>query len=562
MARTVVTLHHRASIWYERHGLIAEAIQHALAASDVVRAAGLIESERWTLLGRGEINTLHTWLDKLPGETVRARPRLCLAYAWIASLLEQVEAIEPCLQDAERALSQTPTQAVETDAIRGEIATLRAETALSRSDIPAALELCRHALKLLPQDSTLMRGVVTFFLGHAQRRNGQMAEAERTYTEASTLGLRVDNLLLALHALANLSLVQMTLGRLGEAAESSQHILQITAERRRQAWPVAGLAYQGLGKLYYEWNELDEAVRYLRLGIEFGQRGGLTGLEINSRSVLAFTLQAQHDPDGADEMLRQIAVMTERHHHPVHAATAAAQEARLRLSQGRTEQAVRWVETCGLRPDDTALPYRLEAGYLTLARVFIVQGQAEAVLDLLDRLHQAAKSGHRTGSLIEILVLCALARQAQGDTSSALAALESALALAEPEGYVRTFVEEGEPMATLLREAHGRGIAPNYASKLLAGFEAGDAKRERRSGEAGVISPLLPRSPAPLIETLTERELELLRLVADGRSNQEIAQKLFLAVGTVKKHLNNIFGKLDVSSRTQAIARARELSLL
>ncbi|HEX9926198.1 MAG TPA: LuxR C-terminal-related transcriptional regulator, partial [Anaerolineae bacterium] len=570
-------LHGRASDWYEAHDSVAEAVQHALAAGNVIRAADLIEQERWTLLGRGEINTLYTWLDELPVETVRAHPRLSLAYAWIFSLLERAEAIEPRLQDAEQALAaaaaEIPEQAAETDAIRGEIAILRAETALNRSDIPGAIELCRHTLKLLPQANTLIRGVATFFLGHAQRRDGQMTEAEQAYVEASALGLRADNLLLALHALANLSIVQVALGRLGEAAETSQRILQIVSERRRQTWPVAGLAYQGLGKLHYEWNELDVAAHHLRRGLEFGQRGGLTGLEINSRSTLAFTLQAQHDPGGADEILRQIVALTERHHHPVHAATAAAQEARLRLSQGHLEQAARWAETCRLHPDDAAArSYSHEVEYLTLARVFIAQGQTEAGLALLHRLQQGAEADRRSGSLIEILTLCALARQAQGDLAGGLAELESALALAEPEGYVRTFVDEGEPMAELLRQARSRGIRPDYVSKLLVAFDFRlpilDTSTLRLRSEEPTLSTgfgldlTSPSEIQNLVDPLSPRELELLHLVADGRSNQEIAQELFLAIGTVKKHLNNIFGKLEVSSRTQAVARARELDLL
>ena len=561
-------LHRRASDWYEVHDSVAEAIQHALAAGDVVRAADLIERERWTLLGRGEINTLHTWLDELPVETICARPRLSLAYAWIFSLLEQAEAIEPRLQDAEEALAaaaaETPEQAAQTNAIQGEIATLRAEIALSRSDISGAIELCQQALKFLPQDNTLLRGVATYFLGHAQRRAGQMVEAERVYIEASALGLQTDNLLLALHALANLSSVQMAMGRLNQAADTSQRILQITGERRRQSWPVAGLAYQGLGRLHYEWNELDAAARYLRLGIEFGQGGGLTGLEINSRSALALTLQAQQDSGRADEMLRQIAAMTERHHHPVYAAAATAQEARLRLSQGRSEQAIHWAETCGLSLDDTARYYSHEAEYLTLARVFIAQSQTETALNLLHRLQQAAESDQRNGSLIEILILSGLARQVQGDTNSALTSLESALTLAEPEGYVRTFVDEGGSMSKLLRQAQSRGIRPDYVSKLLAAFSDFRFEISDFGLDPDDRSKIqIPNSKIQnLVEPLSQRELELLRLVADGYSNQEIAQELFVAVGTVKKHLNNIFGKLGASSRTQATARARELNLL
>jgi LuxR family maltose regulon positive regulatory protein len=553
-------LHRRASAWYEAHDSVAEAVQHALAAGDGLRAAGLIEQERWTLLGRGEIRTLHTWLEDLPGDILHTRPRLCLAHAWIFSLLEQAEAIEPCLIIAEHALTTVspPESPVEIGAIRGEIAVLRAEVALTQSDITGAIDLCRHALDLLPKANFLLRGVATFFLGHAHRRGGQMMDAERAYGEAHALGLQTDNLLLALHALANLSIVQMAMGRLRQAAETSRRILHIAAERHRQNWPVAGLAYQGLGKLYYEWNELDTAARHLRQGIECGQRGGLTGLEINCRSTLAFTRQARHDPIAADEMLRQVAAMTS---HPLYAAAEAMQEARLRLSQRQLEPAARWAESCGLSLDDTTCPYGQETGYLTLARLAIAQGRAAAVPDLLHRLQQAAEADRRTGSLIVILILGALARQAQGDASGALAALEAALMLAEPEGYIRTFVDEGAPLAALLREAFQRRIAPAYTAKLIAAFEDTSPPHD---AEAEATPALPPPSAAAslLVEPLSERELEVLRLVADGHTNREIGEMLFVATGTVKKHLNNIFGKLSAGNRTQAIARAREIGLL
>ena len=542
-------LHRRASEWFEASSFIAEAVQHALAASDIIRAASLIERERWTLQGRGEINALHKLLNELPAETVRARPRLCLVYAWIFSLLEQVEAIEPYLQNAEKALASArpPEPPKESNAIRGEIATLRAEIALSQSEIPRAIEWCQEALKLLPVDNPLLRGVATLFLGHAQRRGGQMVEAERVYVEASSLGLQTDNLLLALHALSNLSIVQMALGRLEDAAETSQRILQITTARQRQNWPVTGLAYQGLGKLYYEWNNLDTAANYLRLGIECGQRGGLIGLEFNSRDTLTFTLQAQHDPGGVDEMLQEIAAMTKQHHHPVYAAVAAAQEARLRLIQGRLDLAGYWAETCDLHIDDAVQSYSHEGEYLTLARVVIAQGHAEKVIDLLRRLHLTAESDQRTGSLIEILILCALAWQDTGDLTNAVSAIEQALTLAEPEGYVRTFVDEGEPMAKLLRQVRQRGLFPHYVDKLLATVAAKESK------PWGV--DLLP-------EPLSEREMEVLQLVAAGASNKEIADQLFIAVTTVKKHISNMLVKLDTPNRTQAAARARELGLL
>jgi LuxR family maltose regulon positive regulatory protein len=565
----VAELHRRASEWYEANDSLNEAIRHAFAAGDVVRAAELIDRERWTLLGRGEANTLRSWLDELPVEVVSDRPGLNLAYAWIFSLLEQAEAIEPRLQEAETALAVNGSKGSDqashsADAMRGEIATLRAETALSQSDIPRAIALCRSALRLLPEDNPMMLGVTTYFLGHGERRSGNMAEAERVYEEASSLGLQTDNLLLALHALANLSNVQITMGRLREAAETSQRIIQITSERGRQAWPVAGLAYQGLSKLHYEWNDLDTAERDSRLGIEAGQRGGLTGLEISSRNVLAFALQARGDPSGADQVLQEIATMTDQHHHPVHAARAAAWEARLRLGQGRNEQAVRWAETCGLHVDDAVLPYAREAEYLTLARVLIAQGQSVPVLELLDRLLRAAESDQRAGSLIQILVLNVLALQTQGDLPGALEALERAVTLAEPEGYVRTFLDEGEAMRLLIddfRLTIAKRKTENlrllaYIDELLSAF----------AGESLAPGPELISDQKPtastLAEPLSERELEVLRLIQAGLNNQEIAEQLVIATSTVKTHINNLYGKFGVHSRTQAVAIARDLGLL
>jgi LuxR family maltose regulon positive regulatory protein len=559
-------LHARASEWYEAHGSVAEAIQHALASGNALRAANLVEREKWGLLGRGEVNTLHRWLDELPVEIVSDNPGLSLAYSWIYTILRQTEAIESRLQDAEKALdvqalltSDRPAQIG--DAIRGEIATLRAEIALGQSDIPRAIALCRDALKLLPEDNPLMRGFATYFLGHGERGRGHMAEAEQAYLEASLLGLQADNLLIALHALVNLSNVQRAMGRLGEAARTCQRILQILAERQRQAWPVAGLAYYGLGKLYYEWNDLSTAVQYARQAIESGQRGGLTGLEFDSQNVLAFALQALHDPSGADRVLRSLAVKIEQTHHPVHTAYATAREAHLRLIQGRIEQAIHWSKNCDVSSEDAMLPYSREIEYLTLARVLIAQGQTEDAWQLLARLLQAAESVQRTGSLIEILILQALVCQLQNNFPGALDALEHALILAEPEGYVRSFVDEGEPMRLLLVEYRSSinqqdkyGIDNQsirllaYTGKLLAAFSR-------------PVPAEQPESEATL-EPLSERELDILRLIAGGYTNQEIAEILMIAVSTVKSHINHLYGKLGIQRRTQAVAVARDLGLL
>jgi LuxR family transcriptional regulator, maltose regulon positive regulatory protein len=559
-------LHQRASEWYEAQDLLVEAIQYALSAGAMLRAAQLIEKNRWALLGRGEAHTLHRWLDELPRDVLQSKPGLSVAYAWILSLLEEPETIEAHLQDAESAFalktSPMSQEAVENeDAIRGEIAILRAEIALSRSDIHQAIELCRQALEFLPEGYILMRGVSTYFLGHGERRSGNMVAAEQAYVNASELGLQNDNLLLALYALANLSSTQISMGRLRGAAQTSQRILEITAERQRQTWPLAGLAYQGLGKLYYEWNDLDESIGYLRLGIESGQRGGLISLEINSRAILAFALQAQNNLDGAAEMLRETAYLSERNHHPFFIAQTAAMEARLKLRQGHTEQAVRWARACGLNLENDNIPYTRQVEYLTLARVLITLSKFELAENMLDRLFQAAENDQRTGDMIEILIQQALLLSAAGKRPEAIHFLDRALQWAEPEGYIRIFVDEGDPMRLLLIDYqanlrqnfnlpmnHSSHLLLNYTDRLLAAFSKpspnGDIKAET------------------LLEPLSERELDILRLIATGRTNQEIAEILVIALSTVKSHINHLYGKVGVHNRVQAISVAREMGLL
>ena len=559
-------LHKRASEWFEAHDSVLEAVQHALAAGELDRAAQLIGQQRWVLLGRGEANTLHRWLDELPVELLREYPGLSLAYAWILSLLEQPETIEDHLLDAEYALSNstllTSQDTVEDPCtIRGEIATLRAEIALNQLDIPHAIALCHEALELLPEENKMMRGVTTYYLGHAERHRGNMIEAERAYTEASNIGLHTDNLLLALHALANLSSVNIAMGRLKEAAQTSQRILESTEERQRQSWPVAGLAYQGLSKLYYEWNDLDAAERYSRQGIEYGQRGGLIGLEFNSLSVLASTLQAQGNSSGADEMLRKIAVINDQNHHPIYTSHSAAWEARLRLQQGHIEQAILWAESCGLKIKDTEWPYPRAVEYLTLARVLIAQGKFEGVEGILDQLFQAAEENKRTGDLIEILIQQASYWYALNKKDHALQLIERALTLAKSEGFVRSFVDEGEPIRSLLLECQSSintriGVAIDneslrlltYTDKLLAAFSQ--------------LAPMEKIKVEPNIEPLSEREFDILRLIATGRSNNEIAEILVIALSTVKSHINNLYGKLGTNRRTEAILIARDLGLL
>ena len=556
----------RASEWFEMQNLMGESIQYAFSCGAESRAANLIERQRWILLGRGDGNTLHRLLDELKVETVRSRPGLSLAYAWIFSLLEQPDAMERHLLDAEKALAEITSQtAYETDeyykAIQGEIATLRAEATLGKSDIPGGLALSRHALTLLSDDNKLMRGVATYFLGHGERRSGHMVEAELAYQEAITLGLQADYFLLALYALSNLSNVQIIMGHLSAAEKTSRRILQITSEYQRQTWPVAGLAYEGLGKLHYEWNDLNAATHHLRQGIEFGHRGGLINLELHSRNILARTLQAQGDMGGVDQMLREISVINDQNRHPAYTPQSAAWEARLRLQQGKIDQAILWADSCGLSVNDSDLSYSRQIEYLTIARVLIAQRSFDGVENMLNRMMQSAETGQRTGELIEILIQQAIFFCVSNNPSRASQTIERALLLAEPEGFIRTFVDEGEPMRLLLidfqstiKERINKNVDDDslrimvYIDKLLTAFS-----HTARIDES---------NHAVMLESLSERELGILRLIATGRSNQEIAELLVISVSTVKTHINRLYSKLGVQRRTEAIVVAREIGLI
>jgi len=409
----------------------------------------------------------------------------------------------------------------------------------------------------------LIRGSAAYFLGHGERFSGHAVDAERTYIEASELALRTDNLLIALFALANLTNVQISLGRLSKAAKTSSRILEITTEQQRLTWPVAGLAYQGLGKLYYEWNELDTAAHYLHLGIEYGRRGGLISLEFVIRSILTQTLQAQGDVEGADEMMKKVGLMEDQTLNPLYTARIPAIEASLRWAQGYQNQAIHWAETCGLSLNVVDFPYALEQDYLLLARIRRTQGKLQGIGEMLAQLLQNAESDKRVGNLIEILIQQALLQHALGMRAKTIQLIERALKLAEPEGYVRSFLDEGKPMRLLLLEYQAsikekiqEGVGSEllriiaYIDKLLAAFSQAKTIEKTNSNNES------------LLDLLSERELEVLRLIAGGHSNQEIADKLVVTVSTVKTHINRLYSKLGTQRRTQAIIIARAQGLL
>jgi LuxR family maltose regulon positive regulatory protein len=377
----------------------------------------------------------------------------------------------------------------------------------------------------------------------------------------------IGNPLIAVAALGYQARMQMRQGRLHRARQTLERALQLATDPLGQRLPIASKALIGLGDLLREWNDLETSADYLAEGIELaGQWSELAAFE--AYLPLARIRQAQGDAEAVREALetaRQIAGRSEA--TEVDDLVADLNQAYLATTQGDLARAVRWAEERDLvsglssapRPGldeghDFVTAHLRKYEHLVLARLFLLQGRAADALDLLEPLLAQARQLGRIDLSIEIQILTALARQAEDQTAQAIDALAEALSLAEPGGYVRTFLDEGEPMARLLRQAASQGVAPAYVAKLLAAF----GSRGPTTQEAEPQPPHIQ----PLVEPLSERELEVLRLLASGLSNPEIAGELVVAVSTVRSHCKSIYGKLEVHKRWDAVKRGRELGLI
>jgi LuxR family maltose regulon positive regulatory protein len=549
-------LHRRASTWYEEHGLIQEAIQHALAAPDWSRAARLIEQHGMAVFHLGQLQTILGWFQTLPAELGEWRSLLCIIHAFALGVTNQGEAAERYLQVAERHLhSDLPPD--EAQALRARIDSLRAVMAGVRGDLTRSVTLAVQAEDLLPESDVTGRVPARIY---AHRVMGDVRSASEHVLAAVAEQAKAAGLLIATRvALGELARLYVLQGRLRRAAATF-----IEAKRTLGPHVLTGLpkCCFGLGDLLRERNELDEAGRALKQGVESLTEANIVEAYVaaNGYIALARLRQAWGDSRGAMAALGEFTDLARRREftHPV-TARAAAARAHLWMMQGNLVAAAHWADTSGLSPDDQVNHLR-EFEHLVFARVLIAKKRRTA-LALLDRLLQESEGQGRAGSAIEILALRALAFHALGDSVRALQDLQHALALGEPEEYVRVFVDEGAPMATLLRRAHTRGMAPEYAARLLDAF--GD--RAANSGPAPqgstIGAPPRPKAPSGLVEPFTKREREVLRHLMVEASNQEIARRLFITTGTVKKHVYHIFGKLGVKNRTQAVAKAKALNL-
>jgi LuxR family maltose regulon positive regulatory protein len=560
MPALVPDLHRRASTWYEQHDLIGDALHHARLASDLDRAMHLVEQYTHELVFRGQAHTALSWLASLPDEFIRTHPRLCLSQALLLMFSGQLGEALLCLHDAEQSASYL-TQTDEAQIFLNQVATVQAYILFFQGDLVTSVALAQQASEQLAERPAQVQEAIDLIAAHRALLSGDVRRVEEQRVTRLPSVHSVERDVFAMEVFVHLYsiLLQAGLlrlqGRLRRAATTYEQMVHHQGEHTGSLLHP-GYCF-GLGELSYEWNDLDAAERLLEQGRE--SLGGPLTLAADAiaqgYASLARLYQARNYIPSALAIVEAFVQLADaRQFAPAQLAFVGAVRAQLELLRDHLAAAVRWADTSGLSAEDDP-SYPREREYLIFVRVRIAQARESPAgpflteaLRLLERLRADAEEKARLDSVLEILILQALAFSTAGKGTEALAILERALTLAEPHGYIRLFVDEGAPMVALLRQAYAGGIAPDYVTMLLSAAGA----------------PNLPaRAPAgSLLEPLTERELEVLRLLVGGLSNQAIAQELIVTVGTVKRHINSIYGKLGVQSRTQAVARAQALHLL
>jgi LuxR family maltose regulon positive regulatory protein len=521
--------HMRASKWFENNGLEFEAFRHAAAANDIERAERLIKGGGMPMHSLPVATAILDWMDSLPKAVLDARPWLWVRSATSTLMAGQITGVEEKLQAAEEAMQAADLDDKARDLI-GQIAAIRATLAHLQYQPEATIMQSQRALEYLHADNMPFRCRATWALGFGYKLKGDRASARQVFTEA--IQQASGNIYSTILATTGLGQIQESENQLYQAAESYRRSLQLLSD---QGPPNACEEFIGLARIFYEWNDLDAAEQHGQEGLQLARKYDRTmDRFITSEVFLARLKLARGDVAGAAAMLAESSRSVQQHNFAHRIPEVVAAQVIVLLKQGDLAAA-----------EQLAQAHELP---ISQARVHLAQGDPAAALAVLEPFRQQMEAKGWQDERLKVMVLQAVARHAHGEKDKAVQLLGDALALAEPGGFIRLFIDEGTPMARLLSEARSRGVMPGYVGRLLAAFTS-----EARPGED---------IPDTSNELLTQRELEVLQLIAQGLSNQEIGERLFLALDTVKGHNRRIYGKLQVESRTEAIARARELGLL
>jgi LuxR family maltose regulon positive regulatory protein len=535
----VAELHRRASQWYEDNGLDLEAFKHATAANDIERAARLIVGKGMPLYFRGGAVPILKWLESLPTTVKDARPSLWVTYASATLTIGLVTGVEQKVQAAEAALAAA-LQGGEPDEntrnLIGQIASIRASLAVTQHQAETIIVQSRRALEYLHPKNLPERAGITWKLGYAYHLQGDRAAASQAYTEALSTCEAIGRTVIAMMAAIGLGSIQEVENQLSLAVDTYRRALQLGGDPPP---PPACDAHLGLARIFYQWNDLDAAQQHTQQSVLLARQILSTDRSVLCELFLARLMLTKGNVVGAAGILALAYQSAHQNNFVQRIPEVVAAQVLVLLRQGQVAAAAHLAQTHDLP--------------ISQARVHLAQGDPSAALAVLEPLRQQMEAKNWVDEQLKIMVLQTVALQAHDEKDKAVQLLGEALALAEPGGFIRLFVDEGEPMAQLLLEAGSQGVNLDYIGKLLAAFEAEVQTSEDKPG--------LPHAKL-LIEQLSERELEVLQLIAQGLSNHVISERLFLALSTVKGHNRIIFDKLHVQNRTEAVARARELGLL
>jgi LuxR family maltose regulon positive regulatory protein len=547
-------LHLRASEWFKVQGLNREAIKHSLDGRDYQGAAELIRAIAIDIIQQGEHTTVAGWVDAIPEEFAKGKLYLCVLHAWALQLMGQLETAEAYLIDAENILdSQEYKDDGDADTIRGLIHSRRAYATFMFGEHNKTISYANQALDQLPETAALIRAQTALFLGIAYRYQGRLKEALATYNEISAIIQTIEgNSIVVLYYL-HLGDLHTELAQLHRARELYEQALEFTERQAgRPDMPFSGYVYVSIGRILRQWNQLEDAYRFTTKGLALCRDWNVADILALSCVELAFTYQALGEVDQARASMQEAIQMMEGF-SAWGVKYVAGYRAKLNLAYGDLEAVERWAQTNDLVTNGD-FEFHREIEYLALARVLIAQQQYEQAYTLAERIYRIARETGKRLTELEGLILLALVSSNRGEMDQALVHLERALSIGEPEGFIRIFVDEGTPMAGLLYEALSRGIAPDYVNRLLAAFPVEETEQSEAT-ESQVFE-------ANLVEPLSDREIEVLQLIAEGLTNQEIATRFYLSLNTVKVHTRNIYGKLDAHNRTQAVTKARALGIL
>jgi LuxR family maltose regulon positive regulatory protein len=563
-------LHRRAALWWDENGFVDEAIEHALFSGDPEWAASMLESHIDELWHSGKGIVVWRWIRRLPTNVVDSKPMLCIMRGYFLHGSGELEAAEISLQQAEDIIEHEINKPVKeaqqsglkssTDfaMLKGKLAVIRAFSHSFWGNVQETLKNVYEALEYLPKEELDWRSLAAIVLGEAHAFIPDSAAAFKAQSEAVEACKISGNLYFALIESGKLALTLKEQGRLQEALKVSQEQPRVAEELGLTESALAGYLYLTLGEILAETGNITEAIENVKTGLILDERSNYLPVWRcwGYFSYMRVLLSCSNIPE-IEETIKKLRVIIMKSRVPDWVSWQTdIWQTRVWLAQGRLDQAALWLEGRELDVDCDSNEYGLfclQEG-IVISRVLIAQCRFEEANKLLNRLQEFAQKNGLVAREIEILALSALIYQAKGNLPKALSLLECALALAEPGSFIRIFVDEGSSMARLLYEALSREIATDYVRRLLAAFTIPEPEqavpKESRVHESDFIEPL------------SERELEVLQLIADGLTNQEIASRLFLSLNTVKVHTRNIYGKLGVNNRTQAVTRVRGLGIL